>query len=198
MKNYTDTELVKMVEDNSDYLSFINSKCKEYCLMFLRKLAKGSFVKDEDLKDIYQDSLIVLYEKIRSKEFHLSSTIQTYLNSVCRNQLLKKLRTEKKVVLIEDESRFLNENLFFDSNITDELDSLEPEDEKQFSALEKALNSIKEAGGNCYELVTLFWYHNKSMEELTAYFGYSNANNTKNQKARCQKRIQKLSFNYLH
>ena len=36
------------------------------------------------------------------------------------------------------------------------------------------------------------------MNELAETFGYSNADNTKNQKARCQKRLEKLAFNELN
>ena len=36
------------------------------------------------------------------------------------------------------------------------------------------------------------------MNELTAVFDYSNADNTKNQKARCQKRLEKMAFNELN
>ena len=60
------------------------------------------------------------------------------------------------------------------------------------------LEKIKEAGGHCYELLTLFWYHRKSMNELSEVFGYSNADNTKNQKARCQKRLEKLTFELMN
>ena len=56
---------------------------------------------------------------------------------------------------------------------------------------------MKDAGGHCYELLTLFWYHKKSMNDLTQHFGYTSADNTKNQKARCQKRLEKIAYNEL-
>ena len=82
--------------------------------------------------------------------------------------------------------------------IIDTLEEFEDTKEKQFNAIEKALEKIKEAGGHCYELLTLFWYHKKSMNELSEVFGYSNADNTKNQKARCQKRLEKLTFELMN
>ena len=56
---------------------------------------------------------------------------------------------------------------------------------------------MKDAGGHCYELLTLFWYHKKSMNDLTAEFGYTNEVNTRNQKSKCQKRLEKIAFNEL-
>ena len=70
--------------------------------------------------------------------------------------------------------------------------------EAQFTAIERALDKIKAAGGHCYELLSLFWYHKKTMKELTELFGYSNADNTKQQKAKCQKRLEKIAYNELH
>jgi hypothetical protein len=57
---------------------------------------------------------------------------------------------------------------------------------------------MKAAGGHCYELLTLFWYHKKSMNELTTEFGYTNEVNTRNQKAKCQKRLEKIAYNELN
>jgi hypothetical protein len=57
---------------------------------------------------------------------------------------------------------------------------------------------MKDAGGHCYELLTLFWYHKKSMNELTTVFGYTNEVNTRVQKSKCQKRLEKMAFSQLN
>ncbi len=38
----------------------------------------------EDARDIFQEAMIVLYEKAKSDSFELSCQIKTYLYSVCR------------------------------------------------------------------------------------------------------------------
>jgi hypothetical protein len=86
----------------------------------------------------------------------------------------------------------------YDVSITDTLDEIEDIKEAQFTALESALEIMKTAGGRCYELLTFFWYHRKSMNELAQIFGYSDADNTKNQKARCQKRLKDIAYNELN
>ena len=91
-----------------------------------------------------------------------------------------------------------DEVMEFNPLIADVLEDFVDIKEQQFNAMEKALEKIKEAGGHCYELLTLFWYHRKSMSELSEVFGYSNADNTKNQKARCQKRLEKLTFELMN
>ena len=45
----------------------------------------------EDARDIFQEAMIVLYEKARSGSFELNSQLKTYLYSVCRRLWLKRL-----------------------------------------------------------------------------------------------------------
>lgn len=196
----TDQELVILIQQNQDYLGEIYKRCKQYCIQFMRKMTNGS-KSDYELDDVFHDSILVLYEKIIKGDFELTASLQTYLNSVCRFQLLNKMGKEK---LTSDYDEHIGKDddddnpLSYKSNITDTLDEIEDPKESQFTAIERALIMMKEAGGHCYELLTLFWYHKKSMNELSQYFGYSNSDNAKNQKARCQKRLEKMAFNELN
>lgn len=193
----SDQELLKKIKENSDNLGYVYKNCKSNSIRFMKKMT--SKMNEYELEDVFQDAILVLYEKITKGNFELTCSFQTYINSVCRFQLLNALsKTGQSVDYIEN-----NDNDDEDSDmsyiyITDSLDEIENTNEPYFVAIEKALLKIKEAGGHCYELLTLFWYHKKSMNELTEVFGYSNADNTKNQKAKCQKRLEKLAFNELN
>ena len=196
----TDSELVELIQENQDYLGEVYKRCKSYCIQFMRKMTNGS-KSDYELDDVFHDAILVLYEKIVAGNFELTASLQTYLNSVCRFQLLNKLGKEKgysdydeHIGKDDDEDNPMS----YKSTITDTLDEIEDPKESQFTAIERALIVMKEAGGHCYELLTLFWYHKKSMTELTQHFGYSNSDNTKNQKGRCQKRLEKMAFNELN
>ena len=199
----SDTELVILIRQNQDYLGEVYQRCKQNSLFFMRKMTSNS-LEDYELEDVYQDAILVLYEKIVGSNFELTASLQTYLNSVCRFQLLNKYKESQKLTSYDDydggdfDDDDGNENYRYDSRITDTLESIDDPKENQFTAIEKALEAMKTAGGQCYEILTLFWYHKKSMAELTEYFGYSNADNTKNQKARCQKRLEKMAYNELH
>ncbi|OYX86715.1 MAG: RNA polymerase subunit sigma-70 [Flavobacteriales bacterium 32-34-25] len=196
----TDPELVQLIQQNQDYLGEVYKRCKTYSVQFMRKMTNGS-KSDYELDDVFHDAILVLYEKIIAGNFELTASFQTYLNSVCRFQLLNKLGKEKGYSDYEehlDKDEDEENPMSYKSTITDTLDEVEDPKKSQFTAIEKALDIMKLAGGHCYELLTLFWYHKKSMNELTQYFGYSNSDNTKNQKARCQKRLEKIAFNELN
>ncbi len=197
--NLTDQELLVKIKENSDYLGIVYKRCKSNCLGFMRKMTSGK-ISDYELEDVFQDANIILYEKIVKGDFVLTATFQTYLNSVCRFQLLNSIEKSKLTTDYQDNSDDDDDENpnGYHSSITDSLDAVDHSNEPQFLAIETALEKIKAAGGHCYELLTLFWYHKKSMNELTTEFGYNNSDTTKNQKARCQKRLEKMAFNELN
>ena len=185
-----DFELVEKIKYDADQLGIIYKKCKPNSIKFLQKYSGGTF-NIYELEDIFQDSIIVFYEKILQENFKLSCTIQTYINSVCRNIFLNKVSKSKKVISWNEH---LENNSFYDPEITDIFKEVETINDQLFKALELALKDIKESGGKCYELLSLYWYHKKSMKEISDLMGYTNADNTKNQKAKCQKRLKNKAF----
>ena len=50
----------------------------------------------DDAKDIFQEAMIVLYEKARSGSFELNCLIKTYLYSVSRRLWLKRLQQSSR------------------------------------------------------------------------------------------------------
>ena len=50
----------------------------------------------EDARDIFQEAMIVLFEKAKLKSFVLSCQVKTYLYSVCRRLWLKRLQQQNK------------------------------------------------------------------------------------------------------
>ena len=50
----------------------------------------------EDARDIFQEAMIVLFEKAKLNSFVLSCQIKTYLYSVCRRLWLKKLQQQSR------------------------------------------------------------------------------------------------------
>jgi len=70
-----------MLKESSDALSMVYEKHKEYCINFM----KSMYDNRDEVKDIYQDAVIVFYENAIKPGFNLTCSIQTYLNSICKN-----------------------------------------------------------------------------------------------------------------
>ena len=137
----------------------------------------------EDARDIFQEAMIVLYEKARSGSFELNSQLKTYLYSVCRRLWLKRLSQMQR---ISPEVESLEETVPVD----EELEKHEQRN-KEFQVMERALNNL---GEPCKSLLEAYYMRKKSMTEIAGDFGYTNADNAKNQKYKCLIRLKKLFF----
>lgn len=133
----------------------------------------------DDAKDIFQDSVIVLYKNLKKESFELRGKISTYLYSISRNLWLKKLRDTKiRTTDIEDHREsFVNEqNIHLDLEYT--------EDQKMIGRM------LTQAGEKCKEILKAFYYDKMSMRKIAEGQGYSSEQVAKNQKLRCLKKIR--------
>ena len=137
----------------------------------------------EDARDIFQEAMIVLYEKSSSDSFELTCQIKTYLYSVCRRLWLKRLQqSQRHAAGIE--------NIGETVAIEDDLHTHEKKD-ADFHLMETALGKL---GEPCKSLLEGFYLEKKSMPEIAKQFGYTNADNAKTQKYKCLVRLKKLFF----
>ena len=58
----------------------------------IQHLVTNNNGSEDDARDIFQEGLIVLYEKAVSSDFELNCQLKTYLYSVCRRLWLKRLQ----------------------------------------------------------------------------------------------------------
>jgi len=140
----------------------------------------GSF---DDARDLFQEAMITLYEKVQSDSFVLSCQIKTYLFSICKNLWLKRLQQMGKYsapLSTEEES----------VAVEADLEEFQKKD-AAFSIMNRALNSL---GEPCKSLLEGYYLNKKGMQELADDFGYTNADNAKNQKYKCLMRLKKLFF----
>ncbi|KIC91568.1 RNA polymerase sigma factor [Flavihumibacter sp. ZG627] len=137
----------------------------------------------DDARDIFQEAIMVVYEKVKSDEFELHCRLKTYIYSVARRLWLKRLQQITR----------------FSSEVDDVAESVPVEEELEqhelqnqaFHMMEKAMHSI---GEPCKSLLESYYIHKKNMAEIAGDFGYTNADNAKNQKYKCLTRLKKLFF----
>ncbi|MFI5188134.1 MAG: RNA polymerase sigma factor [Chitinophagales bacterium] len=137
----------------------------------------------DDAKDVFQEAMIVLYEKVRSGSFELNCLIKTYVYSVSRRLWLKRLQQMNHYAPVL-------ENLQDTVPVEDEIEEIERIND-EFQAMEKAISSL---GEPCKSLLEAYYLEKKSMHEIALSFGYTNAENAKNQKYKCLVRLKKIFF----
>ena len=137
----------------------------------------------DDARDIFQEAMIVLYEKAKSGSFELTSQLKTYLYSVCRRLWLKRLQQQQKFI---PELNNLEETI----PVEEDLDHHDQRN-GELQMMEKAMMSL---GEPCKSLLEAYYLQKKNMTEIAGNFGYTNADNAKNQKYKCLMRLKKLFF----
>ena len=136
-------------------------------------IVKGWIVKsggsEADCADIFQEALVVLFSKVQDEEFTLTS-------SIGRNPS----------ILWEDTNTLEDLHTGHDDDI-----KIHHEREVHYQQLNLALDQI---GEPCRSLLMAYYHEDKNMQEISASFGYTNAENAKNQKYKCLNRLKKLFF----
>jgi RNA polymerase sigma factor (sigma-70 family) len=138
---------------------------------------------NDDARDIFQEAMIVLYEKSRSGSFELNCQLKTYVYSVCRRLWLKKLGQRQRYI---PDMNGIEETVPVDDDV-----EVHEQRNGEFQVMEKALLSL---GEPCKSLLEAFYLQKRNMTEIAGSFGYTNADNAKNQKYKCLMRLKKLFF----
>ncbi len=139
----------------------------------------------DDAKDVFQEAMIVLYERVRSGSFELNCQIKTYMYSVCRRLWLKRLQQLNRYSPPV-------ESLELSVQVDDEIEEHEKRN-AEFEMMDKAIGSL---GEPCKSLLEAYYLQKQNMQVIAASFGYTNADNAKNQKYKCLMRLKKIFFTH--
>lgn len=133
---------------------------------------------DEDqAKDIFQEAIVIFYEKAQTTDFKLTSSVTTYVFGVSKNLWYSKLRKLGKEIpsdIIQDTA----------------IEIPEENKEEMFEQLELV---VKQLGNKCQEILKQFYFLKASMKSISSNLGYSSVNAAKTQKYKCLERAKKLA-----
>lgn len=164
------------VRFRDDAESTIKSIYDEYKKSFIHfALSK---TKDEHLIiDIYQEAIIGLYQNLINDKITTNyATVKTYLFEIGKRQLYTELQKRSKEIYHEEPRSLLI--ISHDSELSSENELLK--------------KSIRMLGETCQKLLTLFYYHNYSIDAIVHELDLKNENSVKANKSRCLKNLQKI------
>lgn len=160
-----------------------DDKCFKYIYQYSYSYLHSFIIRNggssEDVKDIMQDGLVILYENISQGIFEGRSGILTYFNSICRNTWLNYLKRRK------------SKNISLDA-YAHSFDSIyeQNDHEDQYETWNYVETLILSASDRCKEILIAFYYDNLSMADIAGKLGYTNAENAKSQKAKCMDKLR--------
>lgn len=128
---------------------------------------------EQEAKDIYQEALLVFWQKATSKKLVLTSKISTYVYSICQNLWRKELERKKR---LSSESK----------------DGSEFQDHDKKEKARIMLECINQLGETCKKVLMYYYYEGMSMQDIADKLGFANTNTAKTKKYKCKKKLDGL------
>ena len=146
---------------------------------------------EDDCRDIYQESLLTLYENIQNgKLTELTASLSCYFISICRNKALEHLRRQTREETVVSPIDYEKVETIID------LDDTPRRDEVQ-RLVRKVVEQLPEP---CAGILWGFYRDGLSLSEIAMTLGYSGANTVKVLKHRCinhfNKRFREMYSRY--
>jgi RNA polymerase sigma factor (sigma-70 family) len=137
---------------------------------------------DEDVADIFQETVLTLVEKVKSNLFRGESSIKTFMIAVAKNLWLHELRTRGR-----RNKRELGYMTAEDKEVEMGVDRL-------FTKVNKGVMGkiFDEVGDICTQILIGYYYEDLSMKELLLKFNYENEQVLRNRKSKCMKKLKEL------
>lgn len=146
----------------------------------IRQFIRTHGGNDDDARDVFQESLIVLYKNAFKQDFKLTASPGTYLFSICKYMWKDLLKKKGEEVSFEVE------------NMPDAWQEIDAhlEEEKKYKQVDEVLKSL---GEKCLEILNNFYYKRFSMQKIASLFGYKSIDTAKTQKYKCLERARKMA-----
>jgi len=145
---------------------------KKYYRMMTKLVIVNSGTEDE-ARDVYQDALVVFWQKARSGKLVLTSKISTYIYSICQNLWRKELDRKKR---LSNEEKENSESLDLDG----------PEREKIIA------KCLEQLGETCRKVLMYYYFDEMSMQEIANKLGFANTDTAKTKKYKCKQKLDEL------
>ena len=185
----TDQQLLIGIMQNDDRAwRFIYRNMKSGFASIIGQAFPFGNMSDEDMEDIFQESCIVLMQKVKSGGISVSreGVLFSYLVQIGKFTACNSLR--KRRSLTAEEMVTISLNLHKEDE-----DSEIPVDEKQKSQdefLDRVFDSIPP---ECKTLLKHFYWGRKNMDEIACILGMRNADSAKTKKNKCMNKFKDIA-----
>ncbi len=175
IKLYSDKEILEgILREDKNVISYLYHTSYKT----IRHLVLTNNGSEEDAQDVFQETIVILYRKVKEEELVLTSSLKTYLYSISRLLWLKELDKRKKYTELDVQEEFID--------LEDNIDLLIALNDRLKLYREK----FEELSEDCKKVLRMF-LEEISIKEITRIMGYSSEQHTKNRRFRCKKSLIK-------
>ena len=162
--------------------------------VLMRLMGKFKSLRFEDLEEIYDDGCLVLWEKMRNKEFELrEKSLVGYLVRICRNIGMHYLRKVNEDVESLDRifERGFEMRDEYESGIGEMFDVMDERGnaDEIFERLDKVWKKLKKTDQMILES---YYVDGCRMDEIAKRIGYRNGNSVKSKKNKVLRKMMEM------
>ena len=132
-----------------------------------------------DAQDVFQDAMVVFYEKVKEEQLELKNTPNAYVLGIAKHLWYQKAKRSTGILPFTE----LEQNL-----------RIEPDyfkGDREIARNGRLLRFLEKAGQKCLDLLQAFYYQKNPLEEIKERFGYSSVRSATVQKYKCLEKIRK-------
>ncbi len=155
----------------------------ERAFPMVAKFIRGRNGSLAEAQDIFQDALVIFYEKMLAGHIDLRVSEEAYITGIARHLWLKEHKQEARFISLDT----------FDQGIAIPDEYFAPVKETSL------LSFLADAGRKCMDLLQAVYYKRSSLAELARVFGYSSTHSATVQKFKCLEKVRnKVKERKLH
>ncbi|SMD35905.1 RNA polymerase sigma factor, sigma-70 family [Reichenbachiella faecimaris] len=164
MKDHEVLERVSRGDEEAlDYLY------KKHYKMMTRIVLNNNGSEDE-AKDVFQDALLVFWQKAVSGKLVLTSKISTYIYSICLNLWRKELDRKSR-------------------HSSEEVEQSIYQDYEKNERIKIITDCINQLGDTCRRILTYHYFDGLSMTDIADKLNFANTDTAKTKKYKCKKKL---------
>ncbi len=178
-KNDDNAIIINAIKHGDD--AVIKAFYKKHLPRIISYVLKNSG-ETEDARDIFQDAMVLVFEKIKANKLQINCALGTYVYGICKYLWLNRLRRMGKTEINDAAFVKLEDPI---SNAEEMIDKAEKK-----SLIQKYLLKL---GTGCQEILLMF-FGGYSLREIAKEKDFTEGY-TRKRKFACQKQLMKLTAN---
>lgn len=128
----------------------------------------------QDAKDVFQDALVILFEKNIHNEYAAIDSPHAYLIGIAKHLWIRKFKGDIRLISFDD----------LEQQIT------LPEDFCETKQENRLLTLLERSGQKCMDLLNAFYYEHLSLDIISKRLGFSTSHSAAAQKHKCMDKIR--------
>ena len=171
--SYSSNTIVQSLRSNRE-AAF--EKLYEQAFPSVASLVQGLGGSQLDAEDVFQDALIILYEKVTEQPEGIKSSVHSYLLGIVKNLWIRKFREDRR---------------FIPMNTMEAAIKIPEGFEQPEEGHLRLADYLARAGKKCMKLLEAFYYQGKSLKEIAPAFGFTGVRSATVQKFKCLEKVRK-------